>query len=195
MTLYLKTGFWQLYDLSAYAAGRLAWDPGAEAATITTDWARRTFSDDPATVASIARAMALSREAISKGLYIGPYADQKVLALGLEPPPMMWIFEWDILTGDSAVLGTIYDTSKGDLERALGEGSRAEQLAGTMSQLVRQTEASTWRDPSLREHFLATLDYEVDLFHTLSAYRTMVLLHEQWLDIGAGLQEAWADCA
>ena len=52
--------------------------------------------------------MALSREAITKGLYIGPFAEQKVFAIGLEPPPMMWIFEWDILTGDSAVLDVIY---------------------------------------------------------------------------------------
>ena len=52
--------------------------------------------------------MALSRDAITQGLYIRPFAEQQRLAIGLEPPPMMWIFEWDILTGDSAVLDVIY---------------------------------------------------------------------------------------
>ena len=193
MSLYLTTGFWQLYDLSAYAAGRLAWDLDARAADITSDWARRTCSDDPATVAAITSAMALSREAISKGLYIGPYADKKVLALGLEPPPMMWIFEWDIVTGDSAVLGSIYDTSKGDLDRAFREADEAVAVASRMRSLVTATDASTWRTPELRQHFLDTLDYEVDLFTTLGAYRTMVLRHEQWLDTGdASAREAWS---
>lgn len=185
MSLYLKTGFWQLYDLSAYAAGRLAWDPDADAAQITADWARRTFSDDPATVAAISRAMALSREAISKGLYIGPYADLKVKALGLEPPPMMWIFEWDIVTGDSAVLGTIYDTSRDQLDRAIAEGPQAVAVAQQMRDAVASTDPATWRSQDLRERFVATLDYEVDLFSTLAAYRTMVLRHEQWLDTGS----------
>ena len=55
--------------------------------------------------------MALSRDAIEQGMYIQPFAEQRVFAIGLEPPPMMWIFEWDILTGDSAVLDVIYAIS------------------------------------------------------------------------------------
>ena len=64
--------------------------------------------------------MAQSRTAITQGLYIEPFAQQRVTALGLEPPPMMWIFEWDILTGDSAVLSVMYqvvrDATGGDIE-------------------------------------------------------------------------------
>jgi hypothetical protein len=192
MSLYLKTGFWQLYDLSAYAAGRLAWNPDADASAITADWARRTFSDDPATVAAITTAMAQSREAISKGLYIGPYADLKVKALGLEPPPMMWIFEWDIVTGDSAVLGTVYDTSRGELDRAIAEGPEAVAIAERMRDAVAATDPSTWRSAELRDRFVSTLDYQVDLFTTLAAYRTMVLRHEQWLDTGSSeAKAAW----
>lgn len=193
MTLYLKTGFWQLYDLSAYAMGRLAWDPAAKPDELTADWARRTFSDDPSTVAAIGQAMALSREAITKGLYIGPYADQKVNALGLEPPPMMWIFEWDIVSGDSATLGTIYDTSKDQLGRALSEADEAVAAAAHMRRTVEATDAATWRDPALRQHFVDTLAYEEDLLTTLRSYRAMVLRHEQWLDTGSSeARDQWA---
>ncbi|MGC4853373.1 hypothetical protein ACLQ24_08225 [Micromonospora sp. DT4] len=71
-----------------YAVGRLAWDPHTGPAQVTAEWAYRTFSGDPTTVAAIGQAMALSRQAVTKGLYIGPYADRSVRALGLEPPPM-----------------------------------------------------------------------------------------------------------
>ncbi|HET7900013.1 MAG TPA: hypothetical protein VFL59_02425 [Candidatus Nanopelagicales bacterium] len=196
MTLYLKTGFWQLYDLSAYAMGRLAWDPSTDPAQLTADWARRTFSDHPATVAAISGAMALSREAIGKGLYIGPYADQKVKALGLEPPPMMWIFEWDIVSGDSATLGTIYDTSKDQLARALSEADDAVALATRMRTTVEATDPATYRDASLRQHLVDTLAYEQNLFETLRAYRTMALRHEQWLDTGSDeAKDAWSAAA
>ncbi|RAO50090.1 Alpha-glucuronidase [Micromonospora saelicesensis] len=185
MSLYLRAGFWQLYDLNTYAVGRLAWDPHADPAQVTADWAYHTFSGDPGTVAAIGQAMALSRQAVTKGLYIGPYADRSVRALGLEPPPMMWIFEWDIPTGDSAALDSIYAVTGGRVDEAIEEGRQAVVLARRMRDLVAATEPATWRDPELRGRFAATLDYQVDLFETLSAYRAMVLRHAQWLDTGA----------
>ncbi|GAB3858019.1 hypothetical protein GCM10027610_095190 [Dactylosporangium cerinum] len=132
MTLYLRTGFWQLYDLNAYTLGRLAQDPDVPAAQLTADWVRQTFSNDPATVAAVCEMFAMSREAVTKGLYIGAYADRSVRALGLEPPPMMWIFEWDIVTGDSAALDSIYAVTRdqgadpagaGAVDAAVAEGS------------------------------------------------------------------------
>lgn len=185
MSLELKTGFWQLYELNTYAAARLAQDPDADPAEITADWTRRWFSDDPATVMAIGEAMALSREAVSTGLYVGPYADHRVFALGLEPPPMMWIFEWDILTGDSAVLDVIYEVSKDNLQEAIDGGADAVATAERMRTLIAETPAATWRDPALREHFVNTADYQVNLFTMLSAYRSMVLRHAQWLDTGS----------
>ena len=97
MTLYLKAGFWQLYELNTMLAADLARDPATDVGRITEDWVREWFSDDPATVSAIVQAMALSRPAIEQGMYIQPFAQQRVFAIGLEPPPMMWIFEWDIL--------------------------------------------------------------------------------------------------
>ncbi|WP_416906114.1 hypothetical protein [Micromonospora echinospora] len=185
MSLHLRAGFWQLYDLNTYAVGRLAWDPDADPAQVTADWAYRTFSADPATVAAIGQAMALSRAAVTRGLYVGPYADRSVRALGLEPPPMMWIFEWDIPTGDSAALSSVYAVTGGRVDEAVGEGGQAVALARRMRDLVAATDPATWRDAGLRAHFTRTLDYQVDLFETLGAYRTMVLRHAQWLDTGS----------
>ncbi|MEU4565330.1 hypothetical protein [Micromonospora sp. NPDC023956] len=185
MSLHLRTGFWQLYDLNTYAVGRLAWDPDTDPAQVTADWAYRTFSADPATVAAIGQAMALSRAAVTRGLYIGPYADRSVRALGLEPPPMMWIFEWDIPTGDSAALTSIYAVTGDRVDAAVDEGAQAVTLARRMRDLVAATDPATWRDAGLRAHFTRTLDYQVNLFETLGAYRTMVLRHAQWLDTGS----------
>ncbi|MBV1849394.1 hypothetical protein [Catellatospora tritici] len=192
MSLYLRTGFWQLYDLNTYTIARLAWNPDADPARLTADWAYRTFSADPATVAAIGQAMALSREAVTKGLYLGPYADNSVKALGLEPPPMMWIFEWDIPTGDSAALDSIYAVSAGRVDEAVAEGEQATDLARRMRDLVAATDPATWRDPDLRKRFTQTLDYQVNLFETLGAYRTAVLRHTQWLDTGdQAAYDAW----
>lgn len=193
MTLELTSGFWQLYELNTVLAARLARDPDADPAAITADWARRWFSTDAGTVAAITSAMALSREAVTHGLYIGPYAEERVFAIGLEPPPMMWIFEWDILTGDSAVLDVLYSVAEDRLEEAIAEGDAAVTTAEQMRELVASTDPESWRDPTLREHFVATLDYQVNLFELLAAYRTMVLRHAQWLDTGSGdARSEWA---
>jgi hypothetical protein len=195
-SLHLRAGFWQLSDLNTYVTARLAWDPGADPAAATADWARRTFSYDPATVAAICQAMALSRDAVTTGLYIGPYADNSVRALGLEPPPMMWIFEWDIVTGDGATLDTVYAVSRDRIDDAVAEGARAVRDATRMRDLVAATDPATWRDPALRKRFTDTLDYQADLFGTLAAYRTTVLRHAQWLDTGSSAaRDAWQAAA
>ncbi|WP_348681189.1 hypothetical protein [uncultured Microbacterium sp.] len=192
MTLYLKTGFWQLYELNTQLAGALARDPEADVAAVTAGWAREWFSDDPATVSAITEAMALSREAITQGLYIEPFAEQRVFAIGLEPPPMMWIFEWDILTGDSAVLDVIYEVSRDQIDEAIAGGERAAAAIDQMQALVSGTDASTWRDPAMREAFVGTLSYEADVLHLLSSYRAMILHQAQWHDtLSADAYAAW----
>src|SRR5699024_6759313 len=101
-TQYLRVGFWRMWDVNVYLTARLAWDPDLDVPSATRGWIRRTFSDDPATVHAIGRVMALSRRAITEGLYITPYADKRVEALGLEPPPMTWLCESDIDSRGSA---------------------------------------------------------------------------------------------
>ncbi len=185
MTLYLRTGFWQMYDLNTYGTARLAWDPSADPTGLTADWVRQTLSDDPATAAAITASLGRSREAITSGLYIRPYAENSVKALGLEPPPMMWIFEWDIATGDSAALDSIYAVSRTDLDSAVADGAHATEIARDMRTQVAATDPSTWRSPELYDHFVSALDYETDLLGTLAAYRESVLRRVEWLDTGS----------
>lgn len=185
MTLYLKAGFWQLYELNTQVASALARDPSVDVAEVTAAWAREWFSEDPATVEAIASAMTESREAIAQGMYIQPFAEQRVFAIGLEPPPMMWIFEWDILTGDSAVLDVLYAIardSEGGVEGAISGGAEAVAAAESMRETVAATDASTWRSPEMREAFLSTLDYELDTLRLLDAYRAMILHQGEWHD-------------
>ncbi|KJQ53377.1 hypothetical protein [Microbacterium sp. SA39] len=182
MILYGKAGFWQLADLNSQLAVSLARDPDADPAEVTAGWAREWFSDDPATVQAIADAMALSRTAIEHGLYIAPFAEQRVSAIGLEPPPMMWIFEWDILTGDSAVLDVMYTISRDRFGEAVAGGDVASDAVEQMQALVQGTDASTWRDPALREAFLGSLEYEQDTLELLGSYRAMILHQAAWHD-------------
>lgn len=184
LSLELRAGFWQLYELNTELAVRLARDPDADPAAITADWARRWFSDDPATVQAIGEAMSQSREAITDGLYIGPFADRRVFAIGLEPPPMMWIFEWDILTGDSAVLDVIYEISRDELDEAIAGGDRALATVDRMRASIEATDAATWRDPELRTVFLDTLGYQASTYAMLGDYREMFLRQAQWHDTG-----------
>ncbi|WP_081844521.1 hypothetical protein [Cellulomonas sp. URHE0023] len=185
MTLYLRTGFWQLYDLNTYGTARLAWDPSADPTQVTTDWVRQTLSPDPATAAVITASLGRSRDALTTGLYIRPYAQQSVKALGLEPPPMMWIFEWDIVTGDSAALDSIYAVSRDDLDSAVADGAHATAVAEQMRAQVAGTDPDAWRSPELYDHVVDALDYETDLLGTLAAYRESVLRRVQWLDTGS----------
>lgn len=182
LSLELKTGLWQLAELNTELAVRLARDPSTDPAAVTADWARRWFSDDPVTVQAITGAMARSREAITDGLYIGPFADRRVFAIGLEPPPMMWIFEWDIVTGDSAALDVIYAISRDHLDEAIEGGTRATAAVEGMRELVDATDASTWKDPALRTAFRDTLAYEASTLEMLADYRATILRKAQWND-------------
>ena len=94
---------------------------------------------------AIAKVMADSRAAITDGLYIGPYAERQVAAIGLHPPPMMWLFEWDILTGDSAVLDVIYQISRDHLDDAIDAGPRAVASVEQMKSLLEGTDVAKRR--------------------------------------------------
>lgn len=194
LSLYLKEGFWQLADLNAYTAARLAWNPDADLGEATGDWIRATLSDDPATVAAVGEAMALSRESVLKGLYIGPYAEKQVFALGLEPPPMMWIFKWDIVSGDSAALSAVYFANEGRVDEAIAEGQEAVAAAQAMQAALADADPDSFHDAGVGRALVESVDYEVDLLQTLQAYRTMVLRYYEWLDTGSdAAHDAWRE--
>ena len=106
------------------------------------------------------------------------------------------LFEWDILTGDSAVLDVIYaiarDSGPDGVTAAIDDGQHVIDVATTMRDLVADTDAATLHDPALREQLVASLDYQVDLLGVLGAYREMVLRHATWLDTGEGRRDVWS---
>lgn len=196
MTLYLERGLWQLYELNTQVTAALARDVDADVSTLTEDWVRRHVSREPSTVAAVMAAMSRSREVVTTGLYVGPYAEHRVFALGLEPPPMMWLFEWDILTGDSAVLSVMHAVVGDDLDRALTEGADAIRAAREMLRLVEGASADTWLDAATRQRFVATLRHQVDLMKVLADYRATILWHGEWLSGGgAEARSAWREAA
>lgn len=191
LSLYLKAGFWQLYELNTLTAAAIAQDPDADVGEVTVAWAREYFSDDPETLAAIVEAMALSRDAVRQGLYLQPFAQERTFAIGLEPPPQMWLFEWDILTGDSATLDVLYAIiGQGRVDETIALGDGAVATAERMRELVDGTDAATWRDPEIREAFTSTLVYEADTLRLLASYREMFLRQAEWHDTRSG--EAYA---
>ena len=62
-------------------------------------------------VSQLSHVLLSSFEIMKKELYISEFAQKEVKALGLLPPPMLWIFEWDIVTAGDSVLSCIYNIS------------------------------------------------------------------------------------
>ncbi|QEO15227.1 hypothetical protein FLP10_12940 [Agromyces intestinalis] len=181
MTLHLKAGFWQLADLNTRLSLALARDPGTHVSQVTIDWAKQ-FSDDPATVSAIAEAMAISREPIEHGLYLSAFAEQHTTALGLQPPPQMLLFQWDILTGDTATLDVIATIVGDRREESIREADEAVAAAERMRSAIEATDAASWRDPAERSAFIGAIGYEVDTLGLLGAYREMFLEQARWHD-------------
>ncbi len=184
MSLYPFYGFWLWIDANAWVTSQLAWEPDADMVALTEMWVRRTFGNDPTTVRNMTELLLRSREPVLRGLYIGPFARQRVRALGLETTPMMWIFEWDIVDGSSSVLSVMYHVSREDLEGAIGEGFQAVEAVRQMRALVREIDPATWRQPELYPKVVASLEYEENLLETLAWYRRAFLRYYRWLDTG-----------
>lgn len=196
MSLYPFHGFWAHIDANAYTTSRHAFDLDADPTDVAADWVRRSFGSDPAVVAPLTEVLSRSREAAAKGLYVSAFAEQLVLALGLETTPMMWIFEWDIVSGSSSVLSTTYYTARDDVDAAVAEGEEAAALAREMAELAAGVDPALVTDPELLAAFVASLDHQVDLFETLAAWRATFLEYHRWLDTGdATARSAWRTAA
>jgi hypothetical protein len=196
MSLYPFHGFWHLLDADVYVAGHLARDPDANVAALTRGWVRRTFGDDPAVVGPLTEVLLRSREPVLRGLYIGEFARYDVRALGLEPPPMLWVFEWDIVTGSSAVLSAIYHTSRSRLGVAVVEGFDAVEEVRRLRALAARVDRDAVAQPEVFDRLLESLAYQENLFSTLAWYRQAFLNHYRWLDTGeAAAYRSWRTAA
>jgi hypothetical protein len=185
MTLYLREGFWQLYDLDVWLSARLAWDPDTDLGAETATWVRRTWTDDPAAVSALGELLGLSRGVTLDGLYVGPYAEQEVRAFGLEPPPMMWIFKWDLVSGDSASWAAVYTASRGRVDEAVAEADAAVAGVDRMIELLDGVDRATFADPAQYDALAASLEYQRDLFATLGDWREAALRYHEWVDTGS----------
>jgi hypothetical protein len=185
MTLYLREGFWQLYDLDVWLSARLAWDPDADLGAETATWLRRTWTDDPDAVRALGELLETSRGVTLDGLYIGPYAEQEVRAFGLEPPPMMWIFKWDLVSGDTASWSGVAVASRGRVDDAVAEADTAVAGVDRMIALLAEVDRSAFRDPTRYDALAASLAYQRDLFGTLGSWRGTALRYYEWVDTGS----------
>jgi alpha-glucuronidase len=72
-----------------YAFGRLAWNPDDSSRAIATDWAKMTFSADPAFVNPVVDMMLASREAVVN--YMTPLGLHHLMATGHHYGPGPWV--------------------------------------------------------------------------------------------------------
>ena len=72
-----------------YALGRLAWNPELNARDIAEDWARMTFSNDPAFVAPVVRMMLASRETVVD--YMTPLGLHHIMGRSHHYGPGPWV--------------------------------------------------------------------------------------------------------
>jgi alpha-glucuronidase len=72
-----------------YALGRMAWDPGLEAAAIAEEWVRMTFSNDALFVAPVVAMMMGSRETVVN--YMTPLGLHHQMAYGHHYGPGPWV--------------------------------------------------------------------------------------------------------
>jgi hypothetical protein len=195
-TLYPLHGFWLWTDANVFVASRLAVDPDADVSQLARAWAAARFSDDPRIVDAITRAMAESRDVVLKGFYIRSFAEHEVRVPGLELPPLMWIFEWDMVGGWHNLLSIVYQGSRDGVDLAIEEGHAAAAIvrkARRRLQAAVEAAGAGARAPSCHEA-LRSLEYQETLFDALAAWRQAFLSYYRWLDTGeTKAWTAWRD--
>ncbi len=192
MSVYPFHGFNTVTDLNVYAVGRLMNNPAADLGKITSDWVGLYFGNDSLMKETLTRVMLNSHSTTRKGLYICEFAKYDVRALGLEPPPMLWIFEWDIVGGSPSVFSNIYYISKNHIDAAIAEGYEAAAEAAQMLADIQSVKGLVTRNPQKFSDLEASVAYEHNLFTTLAHFRKYMLSYYQWLATGGrSTKEIW----
>jgi hypothetical protein len=190
-TLYPLHGFWLWSDANVFVASRVAANPNADVAELQREWAARTFGRDPQVVEAVAQALTETRAAVLQGFYIRPFAEREVRVPGLELPPLMWIFEWDVLGGWHSLLSIVYRGSRDDVDAAIREGQEAaaavrharERLQAAFAAAATAT-AATGAACAACDGALRSLEYQETLFDALAAWRQSFLSYYHWLETG-----------
>lgn len=190
--LYPHQGFWLWADANVFAASQLAMDPEADVDALMRGWAQRTFSADARVVDAVTTVLSEGRKAVLEGFYIRPFADHEVRVPGLELPPLMWIFEWNMVGGWHSLLSLVYMGTRDDVDTAIREGNAAaEQVRNGKRQLESAAAAAGPESCPSCAAAINSLEYQETLFDVLAAWRQAFLSYYRWLDSGSG--EAWAD--
>jgi hypothetical protein len=184
MNTYSGFGFWLYIDANVYATSKLAWNTYANITAVTEGWVASNFGTDPTLVANMSQMLLKSREPILKVLYIKPFAEKAVYAFGLEPPPMLYIFEWNLVTASTAVWSGIYTTSKDDLQIAINDGFAGLGSVRELQSLVAGLDAYMVRGLEWYDRISDSLQYEESLFETLVWYRAYALWYYHYLETG-----------
>lgn len=184
MIIYPFHGFNVINDLNVYTTGELLKNPYLNLHQLTRQWIKGYFGSDSLLVANLSKVFYDSYEVMKKGLYISEYARYDVHALGLEPPPMMWIFEWDILGASSAALSNIYHISRENFQAVIEEGFEAVKGAIALKDLLLESRELVQTKPDDYEQLLAAVEYEIELFRLLDYYRQFFMHYYRWIDTG-----------
>ena len=184
LSIYPFHGFNVITDANVFATARLAQNPFADVREMTAEWVHLYFGDDSLLTTNLTEMLLMSHDITREGLYIKEFAKYDVRALGLEPPPMMWIFEWDMVGASSSALGSIYYVCKPNLKAAVDEGYRAVEGVKKMKRLIADVSGRVTKNKGDYEKLMASLDYQENLFTVLADYRSYFLHYFHWLDTG-----------
>ncbi|MGH9161979.1 MAG: hypothetical protein ACRD2X_18585 [Vicinamibacteraceae bacterium] len=195
-SLYPLHGFWRWTDANVFVASRLAVAPDTDVRQLVRQWAAVTFGGDPQVASAVTSLLIRTRKAVLEGFYIRPFAEREVRVPGLELPPLMWIFEWDMVGGWHSLLSIVYRGTRRDVGAAIEEGQAA---AADVRQARRQLQhalGSAGPDScaAVCEDALRSLEYQETLFDVLAAWRQAFLSYYRWIDTGdRAAWGAWAD--
>jgi hypothetical protein len=190
-TLYPLHGFWLWTDANVFVASRLAVEPGADVTQLARTWAQARFGNDARTAEAITSALTRTRDAVLEGFYIRSFAERGVRVPGLELPPLMWIFEWDMVGGWHSLLSIVYRSSRDAVDVAIEEGHAAAAGVRGVRQQVRAAFAAAPSGTCGRicDDTLRSLEYQETLFDALAAWRQAFLSYYRWIDTGDS--KAW----
>src|SRR5262249_52186426 len=184
MSLYPLEGFWLWTDANVYASSQLALDPERTPADLAGGSGRPELTGDSTAVAALTELLLLSSNAVEQGYYIRPFAAAQVSYAGYELPPLLWIMEWDIVGGWSAVWSVIYKVIMPRVDEATRDGFAALTTVGQMKGALTRAEPGLAGRPELAAEMRRSLDYEASLFTALAWYRVAFLAYYRWLDTG-----------
>jgi hypothetical protein len=186
MIIYPFYGFNAINDVNVYSVSKLMLDPYADLDSITGEWVKAYFGSDSLLVTEMTRFLNASHEVLKEGLYISDFARYDVRALGLEPPPMLWIFEWDILGASPAVFSNIYYITGDNFREVLEEGAASVTRAIGLREILLSVQDRVEFHEEDFQSLIASVEYEIELFRLLNYYRVFFMHYYQWIDTGEG---------